>query len=71
MATDLQVAARKIASLNPATGETLRELDCATDAEILAAVERAHFAQAAWADLGLRKRIEVLREFQKKLHEQK
>jgi acyl-CoA reductase-like NAD-dependent aldehyde dehydrogenase len=71
MATDLQVAARKIASLNPATGETLRELDCATDAEILAAVERAHFAQAAWADLGLRKRVEVLREFQKKLHEQK
>ena len=71
MATDLQVAARKIASVNPATGETLRELDCAADAEILAAVQRAHSAQAAWADLGLRKRVEVLREFQKKLHEQK
>ena len=28
MATDLQIAARRIVSLNPATGEVLREIDC-------------------------------------------
>ncbi len=71
MATDLQVSARKIVSVNPATGETLRELDCVTDAQVLAAVERAGSAQAAWADLGLQKRIEVLCAFQNKLHEKK
>ena len=31
MATDLQIAARKVVSINPATGEVLRELDCATE----------------------------------------
>jgi acyl-CoA reductase-like NAD-dependent aldehyde dehydrogenase len=71
MATDLQVSARKIVSMNPATGETLRELDCAPDAEALAAVERARKSQPAWADLGVRKRVEVLRAFQTNLHAKK
>ena len=71
MATDLQVSARKIVSVNPATGETLRELDCVTDAEVLAAVERARQSQPAWADLSVRKRIEILRVFQKNLHAKK
>jgi succinate-semialdehyde dehydrogenase/glutarate-semialdehyde dehydrogenase len=71
MATDLQIAARKILSVNPATGEVLRELDCAGETEVAAAVERAHTAQAAWADLGLQHRIAVLREFQKKLYSRK
>ncbi len=71
MATDLQVSARKVVSMNPATGETLRELDCVTDAEALFAVERARQSQPAWAELGVRKRIEVLRAFQKNLHAKK
>ena len=71
MATDLQVSARKIVSVNPATGETLRQLDCVTDAEVLVAVERARHSQLAWAELGVRKRIEVLRAFQKNLHTKK
>src|SRR5450755_992706 len=71
MATDLQIAARKIASVNPATGELLREFECAGEGEVQAAVERARAAQLAWADLGLRRRIAVLREFQAKLYAKK
>jgi acyl-CoA reductase-like NAD-dependent aldehyde dehydrogenase len=71
MATDLQIAARKIASVNPATGEVLRELECVDERQVEAAVARARVAQTAWNELGLRRRIAVLREFQRKLHEKK
>jgi acyl-CoA reductase-like NAD-dependent aldehyde dehydrogenase len=71
MATDLQIAARRIASVNPATGEVLREFDCADERQVEADVARAHAAQFAWNELGLRRRIAVLREFQRKLHERK
>lgn len=71
MVTDLQIAVRKIASINPATGEVLREFECASEAEVHAAVARAHAAQATWAELGVRKRIAVLREFQDLVHQRK
>src|SRR4051812_5015794 len=71
MASDLQITVRKIASMNPATGETLQELDCANDGEVVATVERAKAAQSAWAELGVRKRIAILRQFQAKLSERK
>jgi acyl-CoA reductase-like NAD-dependent aldehyde dehydrogenase len=71
MATDLQIAVRKIVPVNPATGEILRELECAGEGEVEAAVERARAAQPAWAELGLRNRIAVLREFQGKLYARK
>jgi acyl-CoA reductase-like NAD-dependent aldehyde dehydrogenase len=68
MATDLQIAARKVVSVNPASGEVLREFDCATDADVHAAVARAAAAQPAWHELGVRRRIAILREFQHQLH---
>lgn len=71
MASDLQIAVRKVSSVNPATGEVLRELECAGENEVHAAVARASAAQAAWAQIGVRKRIAVLRDFQRKLHEKK
>lgn len=71
MGTDLQIESRKITSVNPATGEVLRELDCADAGAIEAAVARARAAQPSWAELGLRRRIDVLREFQRRLHENK
>ena len=67
----VETQTRKIVSVNPATGEVLRELECAGEAEVLAAVERARAAQAGWAQQGLRKRIAVVREFQSKLHARK
>jgi acyl-CoA reductase-like NAD-dependent aldehyde dehydrogenase len=71
MATDSQIAAHRISSVNPATGEVLRELDCTGDVEVSAAVERARAAQAVWAELGLKRRLAVLGEFQQKLHSRK
>ena len=71
MATDLQIAVRKVSSVNPATGTVLRELEGASEAEVQAAVARAHAAQVAWAGVGVRRRIAVLREFQHRLHARK
>jgi acyl-CoA reductase-like NAD-dependent aldehyde dehydrogenase len=71
MGTDLQIAARKVTSMNPATGAVLRELECAGENEVLAAVAKARRAQTAWAESGVRSRIATLREFQRRLHEKK
>jgi len=71
MASELQVGVGKIVSVNPATGEILRELECAEESDVLAAVERARSAQAAWSDLGLQRRIAILHEFQGKLYAKK
>ncbi|MGA7907542.1 MAG: aldehyde dehydrogenase family protein [Candidatus Sulfotelmatobacter sp.] len=72
MAVDLQaVVVRKIVSVNPATGEVLRELECAGEAEVRGAVARAAAAQGAWRELGVRKRIAVLRAFQRRLQAKK
>ena len=71
MSTNLQIAERKVSSVNPATGEVLRELECAGESEVQAAVTRARAAQAAWVAIGVRSRIAVLREFQRRLLEKK
>ena len=60
MVTDIHIVARKVSSVNPATGEVLRELECASESDVLAAVARAQAAQTAWGDLGARKRIAIL-----------
>ena len=41
MATDLQVAARKIASTNPANGRALQEFECTSKPDVHAALARA------------------------------
>jgi acyl-CoA reductase-like NAD-dependent aldehyde dehydrogenase len=64
MPTDLQLAVSRIASLNPATGEVLGELDCAGPTEVRAAVARARAAQPDWSAWGVRNRVLVLRNFQ-------
>lgn len=71
LATDLQIAVRRVLSVNPATGEVLRELECSDERQVRAAVVRAHAAQLPWAQVGVQKRIAVLREFQRRLHEKK
>src|ERR1700720_1159193 len=71
MATDLQIATRKVVSTNPATGETLREFECASERDVQAAVARARAAQPDWNDGGARKRISILRKFQRLLYDKK
>jgi succinate-semialdehyde dehydrogenase/glutarate-semialdehyde dehydrogenase len=64
MPTELQPAISRIASVNPATGEVLGELDCAGPTEVRAAVARAHAVQPDWNAWGIRNRVKVLRRFQ-------
>ena len=64
MATDVEFAVSRIASVNPATGEVLGELDSAGPTEVRAAVARARAAQPDWNAWGIRNRIRVLRRFQ-------
>jgi succinate-semialdehyde dehydrogenase/glutarate-semialdehyde dehydrogenase len=71
MATNLQIAVQKVLSVNPATGEVLRELECASEQEVYEAIARAHPAQKTWSGLAVRKRVELLLHFQRLLHEKK
>jgi acyl-CoA reductase-like NAD-dependent aldehyde dehydrogenase len=71
MATDLQVAVHKVASINPATGEVLREIDCASNADVQQAVSRARSAQKEWAALDVGVRVAILKQFQRTLHDRK
>ncbi len=67
----VEIRARKIASVNPATGEVVREFMCADEAGVQATVERAHRAQAGWRELGIRRRIRIIADFQRRLLERK
>src|SRR5271157_416895 len=67
MATNVQTAVSRLASVNPATGEVLGELDCAGPTEVRAAVARARAAQPDWNAWGIRNRVRVLRRFQQNL----
>jgi len=62
---------RTVQSINPATGRILRELPCADEAEVHAAVASACAAQPQWAALSLRNRIGIIREFQRRLYRKK
>src|SRR5882757_6210344 len=71
MATDLHIAERKITSVNPATGESLHEFACVSEADIHDAVVRSRHAQEKWNALGVRSRVDILHIFQRLLHENK
>lgn len=71
MSSSTQIASGKIASLNPATGEILREFAATGADDVDAAVARARAAQAGWSELGVRRRIGILRDFQRLLLEKK
>lgn len=64
MAPTAEFALSRIASVNPATGEVLVELDSAGPTEVRAAVARARAAQPAWNECGIRNRLAVVRRFQ-------
>jgi acyl-CoA reductase-like NAD-dependent aldehyde dehydrogenase len=68
MNTITEAAVREtIISSNPATGETLAELACATPEEVHEAVRRARQAQPAWRALPVKDRVAVLKRFQRNL----
>src|SRR5271163_4363649 len=65
MAIDVEFAVSRIASVNPATGEVLGELDSAGPTEVRAAVARARSAQPAWGNSDIRDRLRLLGRLQK------
>ena len=68
---EIGVAVGKVGSVNPATGKALQEWECRGEAQVRAAVTRARCGQAAWAELGVRRRVAVVREFQRLVYEGK
>jgi acyl-CoA reductase-like NAD-dependent aldehyde dehydrogenase len=64
MAANVDFAVSRIASVNPATGEVLGELDSAGPTEVRAAVARARAAQPDWEAWGIRNRLRVVGRFQ-------
>ena len=72
MSTMTEVATQNtIISTNPATGEKLGELACASPEDVHDAVRRARQAQPAWQALPVAERVAVLKRFQRKLSEQR
>ena len=71
MAVAAPIQLRRFASSNPATGEVLREFDCASAEDVNVAVERARAAQISWAKTPVAVRIRMLRSFQRALHSRK
>jgi succinate-semialdehyde dehydrogenase/glutarate-semialdehyde dehydrogenase len=72
MSTMTQVlSGETIITTNPATGEKLGELACATPEEVHEAVRRARQAQPAWQALPVKERGAVLQRFQNKLVERR
>ena len=71
MAIEIGVAARKVVSTNPATGEVLREFECASAAEVQEAVVRARSAQPEWQGRAVRDRVAIVQNFQHLLNERK
>jgi acyl-CoA reductase-like NAD-dependent aldehyde dehydrogenase len=70
MTIEVQAGA-SIVSTNPATGEVLGELPCASPEEVHAAVARAKSAQLLWQATVARDRVAVLRRFQQLLGERR
>src|SRR6266851_4873172 len=71
MTIEIGIAARKLVSTNPATGEVLREVECASAAEVREAVARARCAQPEWQGRAVRDRLAIVQNFQHLLNERK
>jgi acyl-CoA reductase-like NAD-dependent aldehyde dehydrogenase len=71
MATESKIALQEIVSTNPADGSVVGHFPVADAAQVSAVVERSRAAQPAWNQSGVRRRVQILRHFQRLLHEQK
>jgi acyl-CoA reductase-like NAD-dependent aldehyde dehydrogenase len=61
----------KIRSINPATGEIIKEFESATKAEVHDSVKKARIAQKGWAKLDKKKRIEIILKLKEVLEKNK
>jgi len=71
MSRGIEIAARRIPVVNPASGEVLREFDCAEAAQVKDCVNRARAAQPGWQATPLKQRLAILGRFQNLLNDRK
>lgn len=71
MSGAIEIAARRIPVVNPATGEVLREFECAEAAQVQECVNRVRAAQPGWHATPLKQRLKILERFQKLLNDRK
>jgi acyl-CoA reductase-like NAD-dependent aldehyde dehydrogenase len=71
MEADIEIATRRVLSLNPATAESLCEIECTSEPEVHRTVSRGRAAQSAWRELGVQRRVAILQNFQHLLNDQK
>lgn len=71
MSATTYIAVRQIRAMNPATGEVLRELDCAEAAQVQEAVARARAAQPEWQARSVQQRLAVIEKFQNLVNDRK
>jgi acyl-CoA reductase-like NAD-dependent aldehyde dehydrogenase len=71
MSVGTDITTRRISVANPATGEVLRNFDCANTAQVQGSVTRARAAQPAWQSTSVNQRLVVLKKFQRLLNDRK
>ncbi len=62
---------RPVASMDPATGKIWKTYEPASKEQVADAVQRARTAQPAWQEMGLDRRIAILRKMKQALYEQR
>src|SRR5437016_4750482 len=71
MSSANEIVFRRIKAVNPATGDILRELECADSAHVQESVRRARLAQNDWQAISLKQRLAVIKNFQRLVNERK
>jgi acyl-CoA reductase-like NAD-dependent aldehyde dehydrogenase len=69
--TDVPASTPRLSVVNPSSGEILRELSCATATDVLQAVARAREAQANWNETSVKRRLSIIKQFQRLLNDRK
>ncbi|HEV2699449.1 MAG TPA: aldehyde dehydrogenase family protein [Terriglobales bacterium] len=71
MSSASEIVFRRIQAVNPATGEVLRELDCADSPHVQECARRARVAQKDWQAISLKQRLAIIKKFQRLVNERK
>ena len=69
MGTEIRI--RRIQAVNPATGEVLRELECADSAQVHDCVALARAAQPEWQATSVKQRLAIVKNVQNLLNDRK
>ena len=69
--TDVPASTPRISVVNPSSGQILRELECATVAEVHQTLGRAREAQASWNHTSVQHRLSIIKQFQRLLNDRK